>query len=270
MSTNNNIIKIPLQTLWLMLAWVTSSTQAGQSWSLSTSMTFNEGTYIYDNTIENYNLNVGVSYKKPLWSVTATLPLLAQQDNVGLTTSLEPGNAGDSLSLDMDSAHDNNVTMGFGDLYLYGQRTIWKNLKSRAFLSTTFQLKVPMVFSSEMFSSQKMDYGAGLTFRKYLGTYSLFTDLGYLVLGDPVWGKYKDPIIFGVGIGKTFLWKNVFASVYYRTYTEILAGISPPKQISMGIYARLTHQMYLSSNWTIGLSESSPDNGFSLGLNWNL
>jgi len=265
-----NILHKYLQMLWLLLAWVASSTQAGQSWSMATSVSYNQGSYIYNNTIETYYLNVGITYKKPLWSLSLSLPILAQQDNVGLATSLESQTAGDSLNIALNSAHDSNVTMGFGDLYLSGQGTIWKSLKSKVFLSATFQLKVPMGFSSEMFSSQKMDYGAGLALRKYLGTYSIFTDLGYLVLGDPVWVRYKDPMSFGIGFGKTFLRKNVSASVYYRTYTEILTGISPPKQISTGIYARLNRQTFLSMNWTKGLSESSPDNGFSMGMSWKL
>ncbi len=43
MRTKKNIVKKRLQTLWLLLAWVAGSTQAGQSWSLVTSTSYNQG-----------------------------------------------------------------------------------------------------------------------------------------------------------------------------------------------------------------------------------
>ncbi|NQT63734.1 MAG: hypothetical protein HQ556_12300 [Candidatus Marinimicrobia bacterium] len=268
MRTKNQIVKKRLQTTWLLLAWVAGSAQAGQSWSLATSMSYNQGTYVYENTIENYYLNLGVRYKQPLWSIAVTLPILAQQDNLELASFPESGVA-DSNGV-LTNTHWGNVKMGVGDLYIFGQRTVWQNFKSKSSLSATFQFKVPLGFSSQTFSSQKKDYGAGILFKQYRGDYSFFTDLGYLVLGNPEWGIYKNPISYGAGIGRTFLRKTLSMSMYYRAYTEIIDGISPPQQISFGLYGRLNRQSNISINWTQGLSESSPDRGISMGLSRKL
>jgi len=265
MRTKSNLLKRCLQTAWLLLAWA-GSAQAGQSWSLNTSMSYNQGSYVYENNIENYYLNIGVRYKQPLWTITATLPFLAQQDNI----VSESGLPIDSLSLISSPAHDRNLKTGVGDIYLFGQRIIWQNYKSRSSLAATFQLKLPIGISSQSFSSQRTDYGAGIIFKQYWDKYSFFTDFGYLVLGDPEWGTYKDPYSYGLGISRTFLRRNLSASVYYRAYTEIVTGISPPQQLSVGLYGRLDRRSIVSLNWTQGLSESSPDRGISVGLSWKL
>lgn len=270
MRTKNQIVKTRLQTAWLLLAWASIPAQAGQSWSFTSSMSYNQGNYIYENTIENYYINLGLRYKQPKWSLAVTLPFLAQQDNLDLPELSESGGTPDSLSTITGSAHDQNTIMGIGDIYLFGQRTIWQNVKFKSSLAATFQFKLPLGFSSQSFSSQKMDYGVGIVLKQYWGAYSLFTDFGYLILGNPEWGIYKNPISYGAGIGRTFLRKTLSMSMYYRAYTEIVEGISPPQQISIGLYGRLNRQSNISLNWTQGLSESSPDRGISVGLSRKL
>ena len=255
-----------LQTLWLLLAWVAMSAQAGQSWSVLTSMSYNQGKYIYDDTVENLYLNLGVRYRQPNWSLTISLPVIGQQDN----NDANSGVLIDSLASAMGFLHDQNIDMGLGDLYIFGQRKLWKSPRGKTQLSATFQLKYPLGFSSEMFSSQQIDYGAGISLRQSWGPNSLYGDIGYLVLGSPDWGEYSNPVSYGIGMGRSFLRKMVVTSIYYREYTEILAGLIPPKQVSVGISARLTYRTYISLNLTQGLSESSPDSGVTSGIVWKI
>ncbi len=249
MSSKKQTVKNRLRAVWLILAWVAGAAQAEQSWSLLTSVSYNNGDYIYDETIENYYFNLGVRYRAAKWTVSATLPFLTQQDNVGLVSG------------------GNTVTnSGVGDLYVFGERALWKSYRKRSIVSLFGQLKVPHGLSTVNFSSQVMDAGIGINFRRSLGNYSIFSDIGYLSLGDPEGLEYSDPLSYGLGMGRFFLRRLISTSVYYKSYTQILNGIMPPKQLSLGISAKLTNQTNLSLYTSVGLSESSPDYGISFGL----
>lgn len=254
-------ISTGLQILWLFLAWAPGSSQAGQSWSVLTSMTYNSGYYIYDATVENYFINLGVRYHTAKWAVSASIPFQTRRDNVQTIA--------DDLN-SLNNVDDTGISSGLGDLYLFGERTLWKSYRKRSTVNVNGQIKIPLGTSETHFSSNVTDMGIGVSFRRYWGQYSIYGDAGFLVLGDPEGLEYADPFSYGLGLGRFFLNRLISTSLYYKAYTQIIQGIEPPRQASLSVITRLNNQTFLSLYVSGGLSESSPDYAVSLGLSRNL
>ncbi|KAA3658913.1 MAG: DUF3187 family protein [Calditrichaeota bacterium] len=237
---------------------------AAQNWSLFTSMAYNNGKYIYDQTSTNYYLNSGIRYRASRWSFSASLPFILQDSPV-FEQGINAQSKEDETMHGMD-----NFSGGIGDIYFYGSYRLIQRRSSLPSLSITAQVKVPTGNELTLFSTGASDYGIGLALNKKLGRFNAFADASYLNLGDPQEINYNDPFGFGIGIGRFFRNGKLSASLYYKSYTEIISDVDPPGQASLGLFARLSPATIVSFFIGRGFSVSSPDVVFTTGIDWKL
>ena len=83
------------------------------------------------------------------------------------------------------------------------------------------------------FGTGEWDYGAGITVSRQAGSTLLLADLGYWVYGDLPDLELKDPLTFGVGLGRTLSDGrfSVHASVWGSTAT--VDGVDGPVQFGV-------------------------------------
>ncbi|KAA3619382.1 MAG: DUF3187 family protein [Calditrichaeota bacterium] len=239
-------------------------TVAAENWSVFTSMSYNNSKYIYDQSSTNYYLNAGVRYRANNWSLSASLPFILQ-DSPLLDQSITAQSEDDETMHGMD-----DFSGGIGDIYFYGSYRLFQARTSLPSLSITAQLKVPTGDELTLFSTGATDYGIGLSLSKNLGRFNAFADVGFLHLGDPQEIDYSNPFGYGFGIGRFFRNGTFSASLYYKSYTEIISDIEPPGQVSLGLFARLSPVAIVSFYIGRGFSESSPDVAFTAGIDWKL
>jgi len=239
----------------LLIIFPGACLEAKEKWSLSTSLSYSTGKYIYDTSVDNYTFYLGGNYRTDKWSVSLTVPVSMQRDKLDSQTELN------NETSHMD---EYSVTTGIPGVYVYGEYIFFPSF----FL--TGQLKIPTSSSATLFSSGEFDYSLGLAFRRMFGSFKIFADAGYLVLGDPAQFTYKDPLIYGLGIAKHAEDGRSSVSFYFQGYDRIISGLDPPQQISAAYYRLLTDMLGISFYGSKGIGETSADYTFSLGFNLTL
>lgn len=263
----------------LLLGNVTTTRAAGK-WSVSSSLQYRTGNYIFEQNTSTFYLYGGLRYRSNRWQMSASMPLVTQNSDLvtggGGTFFPSTHHNGESSG----SSHHgrgmsgdtgfSDMTMGLGDLYLNGTYQLLPEYLKQPYLALTIRLKVPTAGTENGFGTGEFDYGASLTLRKRFGSYIAIGEAGFWVLGDPAEVTYKDPLVVGIGGGKFFSGGHTGILFYYETYTTILEGLAPLRQLSLGLNHRLGPGLMLSMIGAAGLSDSAPDVSLSSGIEWSL
>ncbi len=239
--------------LLLVLAPLTS-VSAKKNWSVSSVFSYSTGTYIYDDSrVDNYTLYLGGRYSKEDFSISMTLPFVIQRDQLEGQT----GTNGSPMTM----GNDYTFTSGVSDVYVYTEYKVYPSLY------VTGQIKLPTSLNGSLFSTGKFDYGLGLAFRKMFGTYRVFADAGYLLLGDPDQISYNNPFVYGIGLAKHAPNGRSTVSFYYQEYSTIINGINPPRQVSAAYFRALNNTIGISFYGSKGFGESSAEYTLAIGFN---
>ncbi|HHM02337.1 MAG TPA: hypothetical protein ENJ15_04935 [Caldithrix abyssi] len=239
--------------LLLMVLAPLAGLSAKKNWSVSSVFSYTTGTYIYDSRVDNYTLYLGGRYSHDDFSVSLTLPLVIQRDQLAGETS----SPGPSVSMENGYA----FTSGVSDIYLYTEYKVYPSLY------VTGQVKAPTSLNGSLFSSGKFDYGLGLAFRKMFGVYRIFADAGYLMLGDPGQIDYENPFVYGIGLARHAPNGRSTVSFYYQEYSTIIKGLKPPRQLSAAYFRALNKTLGISFYGSKGFGESSAEYTLAIGFN---
>lgn len=233
-------------------------TFAQGGWSINSSFQMTRGDFITGNTTTYYYFNFGTRYRTEMWYISASLSLITQD---GLFSE---GSVDDM----MGESGTSQLNMGIGDIYLFAEINLLKGTHVLPWIALSSQIKIPAASSESYLGTGEFDYGIGLTFRKQLFSFIAFGDIGYLNLGDSDDITFLNPMTFGIGIGKGFDYGKYSISLYYQRFTKIYEAYAPPHQFSLGLYANLISNTFLSFISSKGLSETSPDFSISTGVEY--
>jgi len=266
--------------LFALVSLLTANTLAGGQWSVNASMQGTKGNYVFTTTTNSYYLYAGLRYRASKWNVSASLPIVAQNNDLVTRTGgmfLPTGGSHHDQNESVPSHHGgmmsqggwaSTMSMGFGDLYLLGERQLLGDYLRGPVIFTNVQIKFPTASKAMNYGTGEFDYGIGLSLRQKLGSFAGFVDLGYLILGDPEGVAFKDPLTFGAGLAK-FLWQEKLSLLlYYQSYSQIFAGYASPRQLSLGGSYQVNPRITLTASGLVGLSETAPDFSFLTGFEW--
>ncbi|MCL4551104.1 MAG: transporter [Bacteroidetes bacterium] len=289
-STNINIRKHSFGFAILFLLLSGNSFMFGQEgWTLSTSLQYSSGNYLSNNSNKIFYLYGGAGYQTGKWSFNISVPVAAQSaGGVGQVGGMmlpngNNGNSGGSIMgnngrgmMGSGNSFMNNQSMssfghvGLGDIYLYGSYNLFEDNASLFSLTLNSFVKFPTANNSQGLGTGKFDYGASATVRQTVGNYLAFADLGYIEIGKPANINYKNPVSYGLGVGRYFDNGNYSLLLYYQAYTTIIEGYDAPKLLSLGFNYKINPGFTLSLIGGAGLSKVTSDFSFSTGLEWNL
>lgn len=253
--------------------------QAGERWSVKVSSQLVNGDYFSDTPNSTYYFSTGLRYQTARWNLSARVPIVARNSDLMTQTGgmffptgqSHHGNENDSRG----SHHDGgmmgnsmlaNFEFGLGDVYLYGEYLLFSEQGVVPTVAATGQMKIPTANAQNNYGTGEYDFGMAVSVRKSIHSMFVFSDIGYLNIGDPDGVIYKDPITFGLGFGKFFNTARSSLMLYYQNYSAILPEFGAPRQISLGYNYRLTNAWTLSFIGSKGLSETAPDLGLFLGF----
>lgn len=278
--------KILLFTLYLTLTLIapTSMHYAQEGWSVSASLQYSGGNYTYSNSNKIFYLYGSGGYQTNNWSVSISIPIVTQSyGGVGLVGGmmLPNGNNDYNKSYHNSEMMQNNILMnnhstslfshtGLGDISIYGSYNLFEDNLSSFSLTLNSFMKIPTANSSLGLGTGEFDYGFSGTVRKIFNSYIGFVDLGYIQIGDPPNIDYKNPLSFGLGIGKILDGGNYSLLLYYQAYTTIIKDYDAPKLLSLGFNYMIKPTLTLSLIGAVGLSKVTSDFSVSTGLEWNL
>jgi hypothetical protein len=268
----------PLALLIFLLSLAAGTINAKGQWSVSSSLQYSSGNYIYEQNTSTFYLYGGLRYRSNRWQMSASIPLITQNSDLvtggGGTffpsthhSGESPGSSHHGRGMSGESGFS-EMTMGLGDLYLNGTYRLLPENPKRPYLALSIRLKAPTASTQNGFGSGEFDYGASLTLRKRFDSYIAISEIGFWTLGDPPGVTYRDPLVVGVGGGKFFNAGNTGILLYYETYSTIVEGVPPLRQLSLGLNRRLSPGLMLSIIGAAGLSDSTPDVSLSGGLEW--
>lgn len=179
-------------------------------------------------------------------------------------------NSGGHGSMMNGSSILSSMDVGVGDMYFYGSYNILKETKSFPALSTDGFIKFPTASPSLNIGTGKFDFNLAISARKFIGTFSLYIQTGYLFLGNETDPNIENPITFSAGIGKSFGNGNHLLLLEYDSYSTIVTGFSSPKQLSLGYTYSINPDLNYLMIGSVGLNNSTSDYIISAGLNFIL
>lgn len=229
----------------------------GGNWSVLGYGTMVQGRYIYDTAYPSYYLNGGLRYQDNKWSVTASIPFILTDSPI----------AADSQEAQTDGTH--HTEGGIGDFYLFAA---WQlpRLFDPLWLQLNLQVKVPLHSELNLFSTGAADYALGLGGQYAIGYYYLSAEAAYYLLGDSPQINYNNTFRYGLGMGRLLHSFDTSVAIHYRRYTDIVPGIEPPQLLTLSMRHSYQNSSAMSLFLSRGFSESSPDWGLTVGLEWPL
>jgi len=271
-----------------LLLIVNISYASGTQWWLTSMGQITEGKYIFESKSQTEYFAFGLMGRGDRWALSVNIPYIYQKNGAFTQFSeivipadevdqnnnggMHGGNHNQDPIEDEVIIIEETITPkpenGIGDIYLFVNFKILGKNRSPSGIYLNSQVKIPVASFEKGLGSGEFDYGLSASFKKSINTFSLFSDIGFLVLGDPDDFKYKDPLTWGIGLGKSFNKAKFNTMVYYQQYTKIIEEYDPPRQLSFGANYRINSRMFVSIGWQKGLSETTPDNGLSGGIQW--
>jgi hypothetical protein len=271
--------------LFLILFACSFSVYGQGHWSVNSSLQYASGNYLSTQRLNSFYLYGGVRYQTNDYSVALSIPFIASNgqnvsqfgniympNHMGSGTSGMSGNGGrrgggmmGNGSLVTSSSPEN---YGIGDLYLYGNYNLLNQFTSP--LGFSGFIKFPTASTDNGFGTGKFDFSLSATLRKNVGTVLVYASGGYIFLGKPESIDYKDPATFNFGIGKSFGNGDFSALLSYSLYSKILDIYELPQQLSLGVNIISNPKITYTLIGSAGLSNSTPDYAFSVGLKYNI
>lgn len=167
------------------------------------------------------------------------------------------------------STREQKVThSGLGDIILRGRYYAVEEKDYVPLIALTSRIKVPTASASKGLGTGALDHGYGVEMSKLLGDkWIAFLDGGYNFIGDPEGRTLQNQYWFDVGGGR-YLTKSLLMSVYYEEYRSLVASRVNIRDVFFAFNFKASDAWRFNGGVTVGLSNSAPDYGVSLGTSY--
>lgn len=173
------------------------------------------------------------------------------------------------LALLQGGASGQKVTnSGLGDIILRGRYYAVEEKEYVPLIAFTTRIKIPTASESKGLGTGAVDHGYGVELSKMLGDkWITFLDGGYNFIGNPEDRELQNQYWFDIG-GGHYLTKSILVSVYYEEYRSLVAERVNIRDVFFAFNYKASDAWRFNGGVTVGLSNSAPDYGVSLGTNY--
>jgi hypothetical protein len=209
---------------------------------LSISGGFSRGDFATGENTDLYRMQIGYGQISGRYDFSITVPYLLLQDSTANESGL-----GD-ISLQAGMTFDEDVIAGNS---FYG----------------SVSLKLPTADETRALGTGETDIGGMLGYTGRFNTLSLILVGGYIITGDAPAQSYNDVFVYSAGLA---MYSNPWY-VYGRLdgQQKIIDTEDDALELTGGLFYQIKTRQYLTAEVFAGLSDTSPDIGFNLGLvNW--
>jgi hypothetical protein len=173
------------------------------------------------------------------------------------------------LALLQGGASGQKVTnSGLGDIILRGRYYAVEEKEYVPLIALTTRIKIPTASESKGLGTGALDHGYGVELSKMLGDkWIAFLDGGYNFIGDPDSRALQNQYWFDIG-GGHYLTKSFLMSVYYEEYRSLVVDRVNIRDVFFAFNYKASDAWRFNGGVTVGLSNSAPDYGVSLGTSY--
>jgi len=230
-------------------------------WRFSTSLNYDSGYYGTD--LRTTSLYVPFTVKRYWgdWDASLTMPYLSQTSdgrvtNVGGNPVRVRGGRGPAAPATESGPGDAIVRGGYELLHA----------DSRPFdLSAVAKIKVPTADKDKGLGTGEFDEGVGLEFGKRLVPgWTMLADLYFTLIGDPPGTNLNNQVAVDFGFADE-LAADVTVTVLFETSNALVSGQRAPADLRGVLDYKVSPRGGLFVGGLAGLSDGSPDYGFSAG-----
>lgn len=253
-------------------AALTAPAAGAADWKFSSSFNYDTGTYGGSGHTDSVYIPLTLKRYFREGAISVTAPFL-RQSSTGLVTRvggrpavMGGGSGGMGGMGGGGSSSRTSAQSGLGDVLINGSYILKKDGPRSFDLAAAGRLKLPTADETKGLGTGELDEGAGLEFAKELRPgLALFLDGYYTIIGDPAGADFNNELSLDIGISSQFD-KNVSLAVSYATRSAILDGNADPRELSGTLDYASADGNHYTGGLLLGLSDGSPDAGFSIGL----
>lgn len=153
---------------------------------------------------------------------------------------------------------------GIGDILIsYGHDLIERRSNGIS-LDGSLMVKLPTADEAAGLGTGEIDYGAIFNLDKKWPIVSGNLHIGYIRAGDASDINYNDTLLYGATAYKVFNRTGTYLSIEGRTAT--IDNSDDPLEVHIGGFYALSFRNMLVVNSIVGLNDSGPDFGFTIGV----
>ncbi|MFQ5848695.1 MAG: hypothetical protein ACE5IQ_13625 [Candidatus Methylomirabilales bacterium] len=235
---------------------------------------------------EHFQLKIGASYDEGDFGTSTTsrtlfLPVtfryLGDRFDIGVTGSFVHFETGggvallDGVATRTEGAQGARETEnGIGDTVFKGRIYLLDDPGPASpvpALTPFVKIKVPTADEEKNLGTGETDYGFGLEFDKRLGSFFLFGDVSYTVIGDPPGQDLRNRPAASFGAGAE-LSKAISVSGLIDWRRSLVSGTDDPIELVGIVSVRPTRTITVSPYIFVGLTDGSPDEGVGVELSY--
>jgi hypothetical protein len=157
---------------------------------------------------------------------------------------------------------------GLGDIIVRGRYYAIEEKDYVPLIAVTARVKIPTASESKGLGTGALDHGYGVELSKMLGDkWIAFLDGGYNFIGNPEGRDLQNQYWVDVG-GGHYLTKSLLVSVYYEEYRSLVADRVNIRDVFFAFNYKASEAWRFNGGVTVGVSNSAPDYGVSLGTSY--
>lgn len=245
----------------LCVAAARSAFAEDRDWKLSTSLNYETGDF--GTGTRSSSVYVPFTLKRYWgdWNASLTLPYLSQTSN-GQVTNVggRPVKTGKGPGSTATTTHS-----GLGDAVLRGGYALMREDPQPFDLSLVGKIKLPTADKDKGLGTGKFDEGLGLEFgKRIVPDWTLLADLYYTIIGSPAGTDLRNQLAVDAGFSHP-LGKELTLTVLFEGSNALVSGEPAPRDLRGILDYKLGEQTSVFGGVLAGLSDGSPDAGFSLG-----
>lgn len=156
---------------------------------------------------------------------------------------------------------------GLGDVTLRAGRTLGDKNPDADNLYVSVAIKLPTASDSKGLGTGEADVGSFIRYTHPINKMNLSLLGGYIITGDSVIQVYHDIFVYGIGLSRITAPWYIYGSLDSRQKTFSTGDY--PLELSGGFFYQLNSAQFVKVEGFVGLSNSSPDIGATIGfVNW--
>lgn len=237
-----------------------------QNWQLSSSLTYESGTYGTSTRSETVYIPFTLKRLFDQGDLSLTVPFLILR-TTGETTLVDGRPQRIRPGRKTDLAPTGTVTKGgLGDMLLKGRYYVVDEHGLLPTIALAAKVKFPTADDSQGLGTGKFDEGFGVEVsRRFLERFIGYFDLSYTIIGSPAGTDLRNQTAYDLGLGYQFT-PQLLGSAFYEERTALLTGQPNPRSVLFTGDYKVTQAFRLNAAVEAGLSSGAPNYGLTAGV----
>jgi hypothetical protein len=193
--------------------------------------------------------------------VSWTIPYIYQKSPPGIIAK-----NGRPFQTNPQKIGDIRTGEGVGDMILTGSYDLLEEEQYLFNTSVFGKIKFPTADEDEGLGTGEFDEGFGVDVSKSLNDqWRLLAGMAYTFIGDPEGIDLDNEFAFDIGVGYQMA-EPTLVTFVYEEKTALLDGHSSPRDLVLGVQHKMEEDIRLLGDFSVGLSNGSPDVGMTMGV----